>query len=1541
MRKSRTINRLLAMLLTLILCMGELSSTGLKVFAADEEEVSASENDAVRDNSISDNDTGEDTVSEDTLSGNSITDSDEEDAGEVIAADDIADTSVEEEETEGTQAEDYEEDPAFTEDAVTEEDIIIEDEELLQGDFEKNAENTMFGNVGMADPRVPSSINDEWQGSYVYYGKYKKYGDDDKTYYPVKYRVLDKSTSGEYSKTNTMLLDCDVILDFSTMNDDEYGHPWNSIDEPKVKKWLNDVFLPDSFSYLERSKIWQSTKKKKSPEDGNGEWCEYPESDYLTGEKVFILAAMELARESYGYALKTKSVSKSNQKYGMARWLRHCIGYYDNSRYIPDIPVIDGDGNIYLRQANNPKLKGGISPAFNVLAEDILFSSAVKGTRGQLGTEYKLTLRTPTGYMNVQLPASKKATVTGSKVSVPYAITGTNAVDASAVTVMILEGEYQWGYMNNTPIRYYGKLEGSGDFMTNGVGTFTLPSGFDVNKWGSSYHVYLIPEDINGEHETDYAGEPYEITKDMVIIDKEVTLTFDLQGHYQGRGYGEQKIVKGEKAIKPADPVADGYIFKGWYTSPTDHSSSKEYDFSQAVDSDITLYAYWVKEWTVGFYTNDRTTTPLLTQKVENGECATEPAEVPQRSGYNFVMWTADGTFAYRFDTPVTADLKLTAKWVEVVNYKVSFNMNGIDGTAPEDQYIETSGLVTKPADPVSDEGWEFLGWYTSAACTEEFDFDNKRIYNNTIIYAKWSDKLKIWVNGVQIGKTNLETTEYKYNTGSHQLDLKDITFNKTDRDDHNTIMWGDYVAYVYSDGIDLTVAGKGVTSASAKSNENIAGIYAKNADLTVDADLDLKGTGAGIYAKNVTIQPGSEINITSDLSVARATSGRRTFTKQPYGIFAESFAKIDGGNVNIKMTGTEAIGIDVFCGDVEIDDGSVKVEVDGTKSSRAITSMQGNIKNSLYVLEPAGGRLDEYERFFTDAYGDEAYTLELVEENSLKYTVSFDLNGKGGTAPQTQIVMKGHKAEAPAAPETEGYDFGGWYLSSDCKDDERFSFSTPVTDNITLYAKWTIKEYSVIFDLNGKGDETIYAVQIVQHGNKAVRPGTDPEVEGWLFKGWYAETECVNEYSFDTAVTESIVIYAKWEQKPDIKYYTVSFDTKGLGGTVETQTIAENGKVSKPADPHEEGWIFIGWYTDEVYTAEYDFDTPVTADIVLYAKWSKIVVPGPDPTHSPLDPVPEIKADTTQLWLVKGQKFTLDSSWSLDDSDKDKLKAYKKLFSISKTGKVNAKKPGDVVIVKKDAEGHIIQSINVNITKPELPGKKLKLEAGVTGKDEGSAKLKNADNIDVYYYSTAPDVALVFPDGSVKAVAKGSAKIIAYANGTAYTTTVSVKEPSAVKERTLHLSVKGYKSVKLTGVRKTVWDYAEGSTEEEKAVVDIKNAKVTGLKAGTVTLVAKDEMTSYKMTVKVDDPSITPVHEEDKYDLKSTGKNKYALTIAAGQKLALSFTDIDQPVIFKSSKPETAFIDENGNIEARSIGKGKFTAKVNGKTITISVKVK
>ena len=68
-----------------------------------------------------------------------------------------------------------------------------------------------------------------------------------------------------------------------------------------------------------------------------------------------------------------------------------------------------------------------------------------------------------------------------------------------------------------------------------------------------------------------------------------------------------------------------------------------------------------------------------------------------------------------------------------------------------------------------------------------------------------------------------------------------------------------------------------------------------------------------------------------------------------------------------------------------------------------------------------------------------------------------------------------------------------------------------------------------------------------------------------------------------------------------------VSFET-GEGPKVDFQTTAD-GKLVKPADPTREGYTFGGWYTDEACTEAYDFSTPVTADMTLYAKWTKNAV--------------------------------------------------------------------------------------------------------------------------------------------------------------------------------------------------------------------------------------------------------------------------------------------------------------------------------------------
>ena len=76
-------------------------------------------------------------------------------------------------------------------------------------------------------------------------------------------------------------------------------------------------------------------------------------------------------------------------------------------------------------------------------------------------------------------------------------------------------------------------------------------------------------------------------------------------------------------------------------------------------------------------------------------------------------------------------------------------------------------------------------------------------------------------------------------------------------------------------------------------------------------------------------------------------------------------------------------------------------------------------------------------------------------------------------------------------------------------------------------------------------------------------------------------------------------------DPEPGITEYTVTFESNG-GSEVEAQIIAEGEKVTEPEDPTREGYIFSGWYTDKEFTNAYDFDTPVTVDIVLYAKWEE-----------------------------------------------------------------------------------------------------------------------------------------------------------------------------------------------------------------------------------------------------------------------------------------------------------------------------------------------
>lgn len=233
--------------------------------------------------------------------------------------------------------------------------------------------------------------------------------------------------------------------------------------------------------------------------------------------------------------------------------------------------------------------------------------------------------------------------------------------------------------------------------------------------------------------------------------------------------------------------------------------------------------------------------------------------------------------------------------------------------------------------------------------------------------------------------------------------------------------------------------------------------------------------------------------------------------------------------------------------------------------------------------------------------------TLEArwTAKNVTKWEVTFDVSG--GTPIDKLNVVDGEKIDEIPKPEKTGYKFISWYYN-----EKEFNFDQKITNNITLVAKWEkeenpaqttpIKKYTVKFDAAGGSKVKLQSVEC----NKIASKPTDPTRDGYVFIGWFNGTQ---EFDFKTTITNNITLVAKWkkietpEEPVKVKKYTVKFNTDG-GSTIADKTISENQTVTKPTDPIKNGYTFIGWYYNDIL---YNFNTPVTTDINLTAKWEKM----------------------------------------------------------------------------------------------------------------------------------------------------------------------------------------------------------------------------------------------------------------------------------------------------------------------------------------------
>lgn len=271
-------------------------------------------------------------------------------------------------------------------------------------------------------------------------------------------------------------------------------------------------------------------------------------------------------------------------------------------------------------------------------------------------------------------------------------------------------------------------------------------------------------------------------------------------------------------------------------------------------------------------------------------------------------------------------------------------------------------------------------------------------------------------------------------------------------------------------------------------------------------------------------------------------------------------------------------------------------------------------------VTEPAAPAAEgfAFEGWFTDPellnqwdFDSDTVTsdLTLYAKWSVKtYQITFNMNGYGSAVPP-QTVAHGALVTEPARPAVDGMIFGGWFKETDCITPWDFSADT-ITADTTLYAKWTVKTYTVTFNMNGHGDPV--TSQTITHGGTVTEPVL-PTAEGFIFEGWFMDPDFTDQWDFTkNTVTSNTILYAKWteivvEPEPKPVTFTVSFDLNGHGDPIEPQTVTEGCFATRPADPTAEGFTFGGWFTDPQCTIPWNFDTDtVTTDITLYALWSE-----------------------------------------------------------------------------------------------------------------------------------------------------------------------------------------------------------------------------------------------------------------------------------------------------------------------------------------------
>ena len=535
-------------------------------------------------------------------------------------------------------------------------------------------------------------------------------------------------------------------------------------------------------------------------------------------------------------------------------------------------------------------------------------------------------------------------------------------------------------------------------------------------------------------------------------------------------------------ARQPLAPTRDGYVFAGWYY----HSDgTDQVDFNQPIvggGKHVTLFAAWTpakQDKTVDiFYVANGGTffdgNDTMQGVTDTDGYARLPLQ-PTREGYDFLGWSydRDGNDPVDFTKAIVAGsghATIYAQWKQNNEKTVLYVANGgafADGNVAMEGVTDSNGVARQPLAPTR-EGYTFTGWTYDAAGTEPVDF-TKPIPGggqHVTFYAQWvelannekdvlyvanggvfadgSDALQGVTDGDGVARQPLAPTREGYTFAGWTYD----------RDGNDPV---DFSKPLVGGGDHATLFAQ--WNAVEKDN-SIDVLYVANGGTFFDGSDALQGVTDGDGVARQPLAPTREGYTFAGWTYDSKGKDPVDFSKPLVGggdhatLFAQwtedKGADVDE-NKNVKDVLYFANGGVFFDGNVTLQgvtdsDGVARQPLAPTRDGYTFAGWTYDSEGTEPVdfTKPVQGGGDHV-TFYAQWTKNETPAVQT-------HKVNFYVDGSTTTVE----VEDGKTVAQPSDPSVDGFNFVGW--SSSKESFKKFDFSTPITEDTTVYAFFTAK---------------------------------------------------------------------------------------------------------------------------------------------------------------------------------------------------------------------------------------------------------------------------------------------------------------------------------------------------------------------------------------------------------------------------------------------------------------------------------------------------